>query len=79
MDEGRLSRTKLPFARAAIAHAAFPRSCSSFFAAMRPSSWKRPFDITDLGEFETDLSLRSFQTIEIRTMQTSAGTPVLCW
>ena len=36
-------RTNQPVARAAIAHAAFFRSCGSFYAAMQPASWKRPF------------------------------------
>ena len=50
-------RTKRPDARAAIVHAAFPRSCSKIFAAVQPASWKRPFNGTNYGEFQTDLSL----------------------
>jgi hypothetical protein len=39
-------RTKRPVARAAIADAAFVRSCGNFYTAMQPASWKRPFKAT---------------------------------
>jgi hypothetical protein len=46
--EGRTHRlrTKRPDARAAIADAAFVRSCGNFYAAMQPASLKRPFKAT---------------------------------
>ena len=50
------TRTKRPYARAAIAHAAFPRSRSTFHAAMQPKSRKRPFNDTDVSGFQTDPS-----------------------
>jgi hypothetical protein len=39
-------RTNRPDARAAIADAAFVRSCGNFYSAMQPASWKRPFKAT---------------------------------
>ncbi|MEH6836045.1 hypothetical protein [Falsihalocynthiibacter arcticus] len=44
-------RTKRPYARAAIADAAFFRSGSKFRAAMQPASWKRPFKATISVDF----------------------------
>lgn len=41
-----LCGTNRPDARAAIADAAFFRSCGNFYAAMQPASWKRPFKAT---------------------------------
>jgi hypothetical protein len=49
-------RTKRPYARAAIANAAFPRSCSRFHAAMQPKSRKQPFIDADVSGFQTDPS-----------------------
>jgi hypothetical protein len=49
-------RTKLPYARAAIAHAAFSCSCSRFHAAMQRKSRKRPFNDTDVSGSQTDPS-----------------------
>jgi hypothetical protein len=43
--------TNRPDARAAIADAAFFRSCGSFYAAMQPASWKRPFKATISVDF----------------------------
>ena len=48
--------TKRPYARAAIANAAFPRSCSRFHAAMQPKSRKQPFIDADVSGFQTDPS-----------------------
>jgi hypothetical protein len=59
-------RTNPPFASAAIADAAFPRSCSKLFAAMLPVSPKQPFNITDLGGFQTDLSPQFVPITETR-------------
>ena len=50
-------RTNRPDARATIAHAASPRSCSKIFAAVQLASWRRPFNSTNYGEFKTDPSL----------------------
>jgi len=44
-------RTNRPFAVAAIAHAAIPRSCGELNVAMRLVSPKQPFNTTDLGAF----------------------------
>jgi hypothetical protein len=46
------SRTNRPFAGAAIADAAFSRSCGNFHAAMQPTSWKRPFKATISVDFK---------------------------
>ena len=46
-------RTKPPFSVAAIANAAFPRTCSRFYAAMQPKPRERPFSNTDVGGFQT--------------------------
>ena len=46
------SRTNRPDAPAAIAHAAFPRSCGRFLAALQPASWKRPFKATNSVDFK---------------------------
>ncbi|MFT5744054.1 MAG: hypothetical protein ACI86S_002133 [Paracoccaceae bacterium] len=51
-------RTKRTCARAAIAHAAFLRRCSSIFAALQPVSLKQPFNATDPGGFQTGVSRR---------------------
>ena len=45
-------RTNRPNADAAIAHAAFTRSCSTEDAAMQPTSWKRPFKATISVDFK---------------------------
>jgi hypothetical protein len=41
-----------PDARAAIADAAFVRSCGNVHAAMQPTSWKRPFKATISVDFK---------------------------
>jgi hypothetical protein len=45
-------RTNRPDARAAIADAAFSRSCGNVHAAMQPTSWKRPFKATISVDFK---------------------------
>jgi hypothetical protein len=45
-------RTNRPDARAAIADAAFVRSCGNVHAAMQPTSWKRPFKATISVDFK---------------------------
>ena len=49
-------RTNRPDASAAIAYAAFLRICGKLIAALQPGSWKRPFNGTNYGEFQTDSS-----------------------
>jgi hypothetical protein len=45
-------RTNRPDARAAVADAAFSRSCGNVHAAMQPTSWKRPFKATISVDFK---------------------------
>jgi hypothetical protein len=45
-------RTNRTYARAAIADAAFSRSCCNVNAAMQPTSWKRPFKATISVDFK---------------------------
>ena len=78
-------RTKRPDARADIAHAASPRCCSKIFAAVQPASWKRPFNGTNYGEFQTDPSQHTIQIHTLRIFETFAASakdgsrPVYHW
>jgi hypothetical protein len=51
----------------------FPHSCSSTFAAMRPASWKWPFNVTDLGGFQPELLLHH---VRIHTVRDEAAVKV---
>ena len=59
-------RTERPYARAAIAHAAFSRVRSTRISAARRFSPNRPLDRVKPGGFQTDLTLRPASTIETR-------------
>lgn len=52
-------RTKRTYAATAFAHAAIPRSCGTFIAAMRHVSSKQPFNAINFGGFQTDLRFTS--------------------
>ena len=69
-------RTKPPYARAAIADAAFSRSCSKFDAAMQPKSRKRPFNVVNVSGFQTDLSPHLAPTNRVRTNRPDASAAI---
>jgi len=65
-------RTLPPFALAAIAHAAFPRTCSGIFSVVQRISPNRTSNGVNSDKFQIAFSLRSVSTIETRTNRTCA-------
>jgi hypothetical protein len=63
----------LDLCRRSNCDADFPRSCISTFAAMRPASWKWPFNVTDLGGFQPELFLHH---VRIHTVRDEAAVQV---
>jgi hypothetical protein len=66
-------RTKRPDARAAIADAAFVRSCGNFYAAMQPASLKRPFKATISVGFKPTFRHVMFEFTDRGTNRTCAA------